>query len=88
MMKLQVKDFVQDELGLQTIVLDAQPSNGMTIIEKFEQYANDATYAIIFFSPDDIVVGNNDEQRRARQNVILELGYFMGELGRAKECIL
>lgn len=29
-----------------------------------------------------------DEQRRARQNVLFELGYFVGKLGRGKVCML
>lgn len=74
-------------LGLTPIILHEQPNAGKTVVEKFEQYSADAGYAFVLLTPDDI--GGNDRKNlssRARQNVILELGYFMGKLGRDKIC--
>ena len=71
------------------VLLDDQVSKGQTIIEKFEAYAADVGYAIVLLTPDDegrkrkIVEDTFPLQARARQNVILELGYFIGKLGRA-----
>ncbi|NRF72320.1 nucleotide-binding protein [Aquincola sp. S2] len=60
-------------------------------MEKFEAHAPDVDFAIVLLSPDDVGhrAGHEDEVRpRARQNVILELGYFIGALGRKKVCVL
>ncbi len=78
-------------LALQPIVLHEQPSAGRTIIEKFETYSNDIAFAVVLLTPDDIGSSKDSATKlnaRARQNVILELGYFMGRLGRTRVCAL
>lgn len=78
------------KLHLDPVILHEQASQGRTIIEKFEQHA-DVDFAIVLFTPDDVggVAGRVEEQRpRARQNVILELGFFLGKLGRGRVCVL
>lgn len=72
-----------ERIGLTPIVLHEQTSKGKTIIEKFEEYS-DVSYAIVLLTPDDQVVSSTetDTKFRARQNVIFELGYFIGKLGR------
>jgi hypothetical protein len=79
-----------ERLGLEPIILHEQPSSGRTVIEKFEVYA-DVGFAVVLLTPDD-VGGVADEppslQGRARQNVILELGYFLGRLSRRRVCAL
>ena len=77
-------------LGLKPIVLHEQPNQGRTIIEKFEQYAQVA-FAIVLLTPDDTGAPRDEgtgPKLRARQNVIFELGYFIGKLGREKTCAL
>ncbi len=74
-----------EKLGLEAIILHEKPDEGRTIIEKLEALAKNASFAIVLFTPDD--VGNLDKtdskpNPRARQNVIFELGYFIGKLGR------
>ncbi len=73
------------KLGLNPIILHEQPNSGRTIIEKFEVNA-DVSFAVILLSPDDMAFpAGGDAKRaepRARQNVVLELGYFVGKLGR------
>lgn len=88
--KLAVARFVE-RLDLGAIILDEQPSESLTIIEKFERYANDVDFAIVLMTPDD--VGAPMQQKdalklRARQNVIFELGYFFHALGRRGVCAL
>ena len=74
-------------LGLAPIVLHEQPNSGKTVIEKFEQYTSDVGYAFVLLTPDDIGgINKKDVSPRARQNVVLELGYFMAKLGRDKVC--
>lgn len=74
-----------EKLQLRPIVLREQPSSGRTIIEKFVDFA-DVGYAVVLLTPDDrggTMKASFEEQRpRARQNVILELGYFLGKLSR------
>ena len=80
-----------ENLNLDPIVLQELPDQGRTIIEKFEDYANGAGFAIVLFTPDDegtLADGTNGPQPRARQNVIFELGYFIGKLGRDRACAL
>jgi predicted nucleotide-binding protein len=79
-----------EKIGLVPIILHEQPNIGRTIIEKFERFS-DVNYAIVLFTPDDEAypVGQeNIKKRRARQNVVLELGYFIGKLGRKRVCAL
>ena len=77
-------------LGLEVTILQEQPNQGRTIIEKFEDYS-DVGFAVVLCTPDDIgtLASEPDNLRfRPRQNVILELGYFWGALGRPKVCAL
>jgi predicted nucleotide-binding protein len=76
---------VIEKFGLKAVILHEQPNAGQTIIEKFEQNS-DVGFAVVLLSPDDVGRKHDekqeDERPRARQNVILELGYFIGKLGR------
>ncbi|CAD1786048.1 nucleotide-binding protein [Xanthomonas euroxanthea] len=77
-------------LELTPVVLHEQPNQGRTIIEKFEHHAN-VDFAVVLFTPDDVghPINKAEQSRpRARQNVVLELGFFMGALGRHRVCVL
>jgi len=76
-------------LGLEPVILHEQANQGKTIIEKFEAHA-DVGFAIILLTPDDVgrPASGGELHPRARQNVVLELGYFIGRLTRAKVCAL
>lgn len=85
-----VEDFV-DNWGLTATILDKQSNKGRTIIEKFEDCADEASFAIVLLTPDDVGASVNDKAHlkyRARQNVIYECGYFSGSIGRDRVCIL
>jgi predicted nucleotide-binding protein len=74
--------------GLEPVILHEQANQGKTIIEKFEAHA-DVGFAVILLTPDDVGgLTGSDLQPRARQNVIMELGYFIGHLKRDKVCAL
>jgi len=78
----EFKDFIQNRLGLpEPVVLEQQPNAGMTIIEKFEAHANDVDVAFVLMTPDD-KLNTAELTYRARQNVLFELGFFMGKFGR------
>ena len=79
------------KLGLQPVVLNEQPNEGRTIIEKFEYHALRVGFAIVLLTPDDVGSlqdESSESQPRARQNVVFELGYFIGKLGRDRTCAL
>jgi predicted nucleotide-binding protein len=79
-----------EKLRLEPVILHEQANEGRTIIEKFEAYA-DVGFAVVLFTPDDVGAAASQSsslQPRARQNVVLELGYFTGKLGRQRVCAL
>lgn len=84
--KLALKNYLQNILNLpEPIILHEQPSMGRTVMEKFEDYAAQSSIAFVLLTPDDtgaVVTDANDSKRRARQNVIYELGFFHGHFGR------
>lgn len=81
-----------EALGVEVIILDEQPSRGRTIIEKFEDHAAEACYAVVLMTADDRGGLKTDDpsayKPRARQNVFFELGYFSARLGRERVCAL
>jgi predicted nucleotide-binding protein len=91
-LKYELKDYIQNtlRLGAPIILLD-EPSAGRTVIEKLEQYAADCNIAFVLLTPDDYVAtasDSNDQRWRARQNAVLELGYFLGKWTRATGRVL
>lgn len=71
-----------ERMGLEAVILHEQANKGKTIIEKFEEYS-DVGFAVVLMTPDDVGGLRGEElQNRARQNVVFELGYFIGKLGR------
>lgn len=81
-LKQEVARIVEKQ-GLEAIILSEQANHGKTIIEKFEENT-DVGAAICLFTGDDYGKAKDveDDNLRARQNVVFEAGYFMGKLGR------
>jgi predicted nucleotide-binding protein len=86
--KLALEKLLKEEWGLEPLVLSYQPGTGRTLIEKFEEEAGKAVYAFALLTPDDIVVNEGQKYVQAHPNVIFELGWFYGKLGRNHVCIL
>jgi predicted nucleotide-binding protein len=77
-----------DRCGFISVILHEQANQGNTIIEKFEAHS-DVGFAVVLLTPDDVGgPKSGPTSPRARQNVILELGYFIGRLGRSKVCAM
>lgn len=80
------------KLQLDPLVLREKPNEGQTIIEKFMALSNQAGFAVVLLTPDDRGGRNAEpyekQKLRARQNVIFELGFFLGKLGRKNVCAL
>jgi predicted nucleotide-binding protein len=83
------------QLDLEPIILSEQENEGRTIIEKFEHYS-DVGFAVVLLTPDDVGEtarrfqegGESSLVKRARQNVVFEMGFFYGRLGRQRVCAL
>jgi len=80
-----------EKLNQDVIILHEQPNQGKTIIEKFVEYS-EVGFAVVLLTPDDrggtFSTTLENQVPRARQNVIFELGYFIGKLGRNRVCAL
>jgi predicted nucleotide-binding protein len=77
-----------EKIGFEPIILHEQANQGRTVIEKVED-TSDVGFAVILLTPDDEgCVKGGTPQPRARQNVLLELGYFIGRITRRRVCTL
>ncbi|MDA8359278.1 MAG: nucleotide-binding protein [Actinomycetota bacterium] len=82
--KLEVAHFIERVTGRRPTILHEQSNRGRTVIEKLEEHAAEAGFAVVLLTGDD--VGGVDDaglRPRARQNVVLEFGLFIGLLGRS-----
>jgi len=82
-MKTDVTQTLQ-KLDLEPIIIHEKPNSPQTLIEKISDYAH-VSFAVVLVSPDDLAYPKEtpDETKyRANQNVIFELGYFLGRLGK------
>lgn len=75
--------------GLEPVILNEKAHQGETLIEKLETHS-EVGFAIVILSADDEGKAKGDHAYlpRSRQNVIAELGYFIGKLGRQHVCSL
>lgn len=79
-----------EKLGLTAVILHEQANSSLTVIEKLERNS-DVKFAVVLLTPDDLGCKKEDSKNlvlRARQNVLIELGYFVGKLGRSNVCSL
>jgi len=83
------------KLWLVPVVMCEEPSQGRKIVERFQDYA-DVGFAVVLLSHDDSVYVKDEpptkRKLRPRQDVVFELGFLLGKLGRSnvlvfqKEC--
>lgn len=78
-----------EKLGFRPIVLQDEPSQSLTIIEKLERDMAKIGFGFVLYTPDDFGrLEGESEQPRARQNVVFEHGYLLGSLGRSRTCAI
>jgi predicted nucleotide-binding protein len=80
--KAEVAGFIR-KLGFEAIILHERPNKGRALITKFREEAEGAGFAVVLMTPDDLGRAEKaaDLNPRARQNVVFELGFFIGKLG-------
>jgi predicted nucleotide-binding protein len=82
--KAEVALFIE-RLGLEAIILHERPNRGRALIAKFREEAAGVGFAVVLMTPDDLGKAKDadtaDSNPRARQNVVFELGFFIGKLG-------
>jgi predicted nucleotide-binding protein len=81
----ELKDFVQDRLGLPFDEFNRVPVAGVTNIARLSQMLDDAAIALVIMTAEDERV---DGAMLARMNVIHEVGLFQGRLGFTKAIVL
>lgn len=94
--KHAVARFLERRVGLDVIILSERPNRGRSILTKFQQEADGAAFAVVLMTGDDMgglraeLAGGaaHAPARRPRQNVIFEMGFFIGQLGVDRVCAL
>jgi predicted nucleotide-binding protein len=84
-----VRRFLETVTDRAVVVLAEQPNRGQDVLGKLLSHAQQAAFAVVLLTADDIGGLNGGElSPRARQNVVFELGLFIGLLGRDKVAAL
>lgn len=75
--------FLSEKLDLEPVILHECPNKGRTLITKFREEAAETGFAVVILTPDDVGSARDATELnpRARQNVVFELGFFIGALG-------
>lgn len=80
-----------DEIGRDEVLLEQWTwafGLGDTTIEGLEKATHASDFAILVMTPDDVVESRENSASAPRDNVVFELGLFMGALGRDRCLIL
>lgn len=88
---LLLQNLLRRDLGLpEPIIMGQEIIPGATLPEKFEELASRAGLAIALLTPDDEgkAITEAQHRTRARQNTLIEIGWFWGRLGRSRILIL
>ena len=80
-----LQNFLQSRLGLIVDEFNVEPTAGITTKERLEEMLNEATFAFLVMTAED---EQPDGTKRARENVIHEVGLFQGRLGFRKAIVM
>jgi predicted nucleotide-binding protein len=80
------------KLKLVPVVMCEEPSIGKKIVENFSRYYADVGFAVVLLSPDDFAYAINEantkRKLRPRQDVIFQLGFLLGKIGKGNVLVL
>lgn len=84
-----VRRFLETVTDRDIVVLAEQPNRGQDLLGKLLSNAQQAGFAVVLLTPDDLGGLSHEElEPRARQNVVFELGLFIALLGRGRVAAL
>jgi predicted nucleotide-binding protein len=89
--RLELVDFLQNKLGLpRPTVIGDEMTLGLALPVKFDKLASTVEFAIALLTPDDEgkAISDHAYHPRARQNTLVEIGWFWGKLGLTRVLIL
>lgn len=90
--KYELESYLQKLTNEAPVILHQQPNGGRVLIEKFEDSAASVGFAVVLLTADDLgrpkQTEPRDDRPRARQNVVFELGFFIGLIGRSRVAVL
>ena len=80
-MMLDVKEFINEELGFEPKTLDISEFTG-SVWDAFSKKSEECQKAVVLMSDDDLVRDScGKEYKQARPNVFIELGYMIHKCG-------
>ncbi len=82
---LQVQNYIEKDLEIDTLELAQEPNKGRTVLQKLNEESDKCSYSVVVMTGDDLI---SDEEIRARENVMHEIGFFQGKYGLDKVCLL
>ena len=80
-----VQAYIEKDEGIDTLELAQQPNLGRTILQKLDEESSKCSYAVIVMTGDDQI---SENERRTRENVMHEIGFFQGKFGLSNVCLL
>jgi len=84
----RLTQLLQSHFNLNPIAMLSKPGMSRPLIEKFEEEAQNCSFAFGLFTPDDEIVNAPNRYMQARPNVIYEVGWFIGRLGKHRITLL
>lgn len=90
--KFELSALLQNITGEQPVILHQQANGGKVLIEKLEEHGEGAGFAVVLLTGDDVgrakQLDTSDDRARGRQNVVFEMGFFFGLIGRERVAVL
>jgi len=84
----RLTDLLRNHLQLNPVTIIYKPGMSRPLIEKYEDSASFCSFALALVTPDDEIASPSRRYHQARPNVIFELGWFVGRLGKHRVAIL
>jgi predicted nucleotide-binding protein len=84
----RLTQLLQNHFNLNPIAMLSKPGMSRPLIEKFEDEEQTCSFAFGLFTPDDEIINVANRYKQARPNVIYEVGWFIGRLGKHRVVLL